>query len=117
MNVHDWFEDNNITEKLSDLVVDLKKEIPSTSDDSPLDIFLKGLSGIIRTAYHYPDAAHMMVTAILDPDKDTPLNSLIERSFYAVTGSLSTYELQKLEYKEDGHKVSVDFKMETEDDS
>lgn len=116
MNAHDWFDDSEITKKLEDLVTELKKEDSSVSDDTHLDIFLKGLSDIIRTAYHYPDVASMMVNAILDPDKETSLNSLIERSFYAVTGSLSTYELQKLEYKEDGHRVVVDFRMEPEGD-
>lgn len=112
MNAHDWFEDNNITDKLEKIVNELKEERGTHSEDSRLDIFVSGLKGIIRTAHQFYDVTPLLVSTILDPYKEMSLNGLIEKSFYAVTRNVAfdNYELQKIEYVEEGHKVIVDFK-------
>ncbi len=114
MNAEDWFEDNDITGKLEDLVKELKSDNTSMVGDSKLDIFLKNIRKIVHTSYNFSDVTPLLVKTILDPDQGYSLNSLIEKSFYAVTSN-GEYSLDKVEYREDNHKVVVDFKAELVD--
>lgn len=109
MNAQDWFEDYEIVNMLEDLVKNIKD---INTDESGLDVFLRGLKGIARTSDHFLEVVPMMVSAILNPEEDLSITGLIEKSFYAVTKNIGfdRHDLLKIEYMEDNNKVAVDFK-------